>query len=200
MKDVPYLIIVVLITSIILAGLFIYNKGSIQELSGTLTLSNDISLNFERVLTKPAESNRYRIILYAKAINNSSKQATLKVDYPVNPCSTYNTYYQNQKDNQIYQQCLSSTQYQDYLQKQKEYNEFYSSGAGGLELMTPQNQKCNLDGSYQINSKYPNIGPDITSYTFQPNETKVGSIVFDCSEQTGEFTIKFRSESLKLDI
>jgi len=203
MRDISYLVMVILLTAGILIGLFFYNKGTIKEISGTLALNQNVSLNFERVATKPAESNRYYVIFYVDATNNSSIQTTLMVEPPTDPCDKYDryNYYQSPSPNQMtYQQCLMTNEYQQYQQKKDEYQLSYQGGANNLELMTPQNQKCELNASYQINNKYPNIGYNLGSYTFQANEKKVGSVVFDCPEKTGKFIIKYRTSSLDLNI
>ena len=202
MRNVSYLTVVVLLTAGILIGLFFYNKGSIREISGKLDLSQNVSLNFERVATRPAEGSNYYVIFYVNAVNNSSAQATLEVKLPTNPCSEYDRYDYNQSsssDQMTYQQCLTTSEYKQYQQqKENEYQIFYHGG--GWELMTPRDQTCDLNGSYQINSKYPNISDDLSYYTFRANEKKVGSVVFVCPENMGKFTIKYRTSSLDLNI
>jgi|GEM_PF-5056390 len=239
MKESYYVTIVVLITVVVLTGLFFYNQGLSQKITGTLPLTENASFTFEKVLTKPAESSRYYVIFYGNLSNNSSRLENLGQETPVDPCSSYRnklsstqrdfeydcrmmngpsyavspSYYSSLEercrklqDEELDQktqldQCMSSQEYQEYQIQSANYERLIKEGYYKLRLKTPKGELCDLDPFYKLNNRYPNLGSKFSGYgSLQPNEKKIGSLVFKCSERQGTFTIQFRDSSLEINI
>jgi len=197
-RDAIYLVVVCFITAVVLSGIWLYNRSSTQKVSKTLSLHPKVNLEIEKVSVKPRENtNKYYIIFYAKAKNLSNTSVEFN-DYLKNPCERYK--FQTEAARQ---RCFESKEYQDYFKNLSEndnyYNETANADTNTLTLLTASNETCSSVPSYEINRTYPDL-KDAATDDYKPNETKIGTLVFECPQKSGLFTLKYKSASVQINI
>jgi hypothetical protein len=216
MKNVIYFVVILFATAIILTGLFLYNRGNSKELNAQLKIGDNVTVDVTKATTKPLDSAKNYIILYVQAQNNSNEEVNLRQEPPTDPCANLkNTNYNNYNYDQPspagtaspvtnlnaqnnYQICVQGEAYKAYIQNMKEYQQ-NSQNPNAVELWTPKNQKCDSDASYTINQRYPNIGQEVTDYYFS-RQARVGTLVYQCPEKDGNFTLKYNNEEVTLPL
>lgn len=220
MKSIIYFVAVLVITTAILAGLFFYNKGQTKELSAQLKISDAVTLDITRGTARPMDAAKYHVILYVKAKNNTNATVDLSEKPLTDPCANLRNNPNNYNYNQTYPSPASSaystpaptsSQTADnYLTctqgpAYQAYSKWQEETRGGnikknlIELWTPQNQKCDMDGNYTLNKRYPNLAYNILSQ-YEANQSRIGTLVYTCPENAGNFSLQYNDGNVTVPL
>lgn len=218
-----YIVLGIVVASIIvLAGLFIYQKGQKVTLETSLQTKDGLKISLNEAQFRPVNDN-YKDIIIKAILENTTSKTVIPFSVPQHPSDPDNCYSYSQNSNSTYNNNvntnINSTTSpatgteptipaicQQYFEKDAAYQETLNNydskkKSQQFKLYTPSGSVAEAD-YYQIGGKKDLINYVNSEYgSLEPNEKINGVFVFKITDSTaGTYRITYKGSELTFNI